>query len=624
MFPTSDASESIHSLNPNSYPVVHSDGMASSGLMTSLHRIDQLAAPVIDDLPLSKSTVLKNFGDRTYPLLPFNHIEDSDLTQQESDRLDGLTGHSVEESQLVGVVDSSPQLQTKQDINSLNPLDVVSDPLADQSLLQPDQLVKASEVSYLNDDEITVQQSALSWNPIDWFGDIWDGISTVGKELLGGAKWLFAKTGATYDWAFGTLGNGLRWSLNQVGLDPVGNFLDKQVFDRIGDKLQGIVLREIQWIEQLPDRVERFGSNFFNDFWNDGGFWSGLGKWLGKNALNLAEIAGYSESLETLFDVLKFNSRSLTAREIEVARSVFGDSIDYDQVRIDQWSFSIPILNGVGLRNSEPFTTFHTINAWGEMDDATLIHELTHVWQYENMGAKYIPEALSGQQEEHRIPGTYPPDIAQPGQPGYDYGGATELQNRMNVGQGITSFNPEQQAKIVEHYFEIREDGRSSNDTFLPIYAHFVDEVSSVPTHDLINGRLVKVSVNRVKGDFDGWWNDSDFYTRIISGGKEWTSGTKDGTNDYRPGDWNSLKFVSGTDIPITIKLYDSDPGSDDHIDINPNRGARDLNFNYNIASGQLTGDITGSLNQEIYARGGGDSSQGEIWFMVQPGATLE
>lgn len=349
-----------------------------------------------------------------------------------------------------------------------------------------EKLLEATSPSFIDQvtDNFALERSAFDWpNPIDWLRDGWDALTDAYKEILGPVKWLYEKTGDTYQWAFDKVGDGYNWAFSQVGLDSVGNFLDKEVFEQAGDKLKGILLREVQWMEKLPDRIERFGSNFFSDFWNDGGFWEGLGKWIGRNYINALEITGYPEIAETAADMLKFNTRPLTQREVEVAKSVFGDSINYDMVRIDEWSFSIPILKDVRGGN-DPFTTLHTINTWGPMEDHTLIHELAHVWQYENRGARYIPEALDGQTDP-RILGIYPPGIDPPGKSGYDYGGATELQTRKDSGQSITTFNLEQQAKIVEHYFEIRQDLNLNNDLYLSLYADFVQEVSTLSENQL-------------------------------------------------------------------------------------------------------------------------------------------
>jgi len=107
----------------------------------------------------------------------------------------------------------------------------------------------------------------------------------------------------------------------------------------------------------------------------------------------------------------------------------------------------------------------------GKLEKETLIHELTHIWQYEHGGAKYIPEALAVNGKNS----------------GYDYKGVSNLRKLRAAGKGMSSFDPEKQAKIVEEYYLIKA-GRASETEFsggatskdLPVYAHFVKEVSTL------------------------------------------------------------------------------------------------------------------------------------------------
>ncbi|MEN9579032.1 MAG: hypothetical protein RJA70_2041 [Pseudomonadota bacterium] len=83
--------------------------------------------------------------------------------------------------------------------------------------------------------------------------------------------------------------------------------------------------------------------------------------------------------------------RRLGADELQRARSVFGDSIDYSRVQIkegDAGAFSL---------NDRPFALGDTIYMTSTNDDGTLIHELTHVWQHQNGGTDYMSEALTSQ-----------------------------------------------------------------------------------------------------------------------------------------------------------------------------------------------------------------------------------
>jgi hypothetical protein len=132
-------------------------------------------------------------------------------------------------------------------------------------------------------------------------------------------------------------------------------------------------------------------------------------------------------------------------------------------------------------------------------------------------------------------------------------------------------------------------------------------------------GKWVTVTINRLKGDFDGWLNDSDFYSRVSFDSNPYSTGnwsrspTIGGDNDISP-NWTFRKYVTGSTVPITIQVYDSDSFltlGDDHIDIDPS-GGRDLNLSYNVNTGRITGDLSGYRGWRMYSR-----DKGEIWFTV-------
>ena len=127
----------------------------------------------------------------------------------------------------------------------------------------------------------------------------------------------------------------------------------------------------------------------------------------------------------------------------------------------------------------------------------------------------------------------------------------------------------------------------------------------------------VTVNIDRVKGDFDGLWNDSDFYSRVKIDGQTSLSPTVGGKNDLSP-NWQFVKSGTLGRVPITIELWDSDPGYDDHVDIDPRKGDKNLHLTYDPITGSITGDKFGTRGRQIYSRGdGSDSDQGEIWFRV-------
>jgi hypothetical protein len=91
-------------------------------------------------------------------------------------------------------------------------------------------------------------------------------------------------------------------------------------------------------------------------------------------------------------------SRPLTAGEIALARSVFGDSVDYSKVRMVKgkwWPFHPRNAAMAPMGN----IWFHP-NGGGWSDDFSaeplgrqgfFIHEMTHVWQAQTKGRFYLP-----------------------------------------------------------------------------------------------------------------------------------------------------------------------------------------------------------------------------------------
>lgn len=91
-------------------------------------------------------------------------------------------------------------------------------------------------------------------------------------------------------------------------------------------------------------------------------------------------------------------SRPLTAGEVELARSMFGDAIDYGQVRLVRrkwWPFQPP---GIVMAPTG-HVHFHPADPRWSVDfsksplelQGLLIHELTHVWQAQTRGRYYLP-----------------------------------------------------------------------------------------------------------------------------------------------------------------------------------------------------------------------------------------
>jgi hypothetical protein len=135
-------------------------------------------------------------------------------------------------------------------------------------------------------------------------------------------------------------------------------------------------------------------------------------------------------------------SRSLTSEETTEAREVFAESLDYTQVEITRGSvFAVGAARTIG--NTIHLEAGHFVGDTLELSAAgrtTLIHEMGHVWQYQNGGLAYIPESILAQLRYGRSTG--------PGS-AYDWRGAHD------AGKPWSEWNPEQQAQAIQTYNDL-------------------------------------------------------------------------------------------------------------------------------------------------------------------------
>lgn len=175
--------------------------------------------------------------------------------------------------------------------------------------------------------------------------------------------------------------------------------------------------------------------------------------WLLRLVAKVLDTVGFGEAMDLVMQILKFNTRSLNGAEITAAQTVFGNSINYGQVRVDEYS----LLNTYVFHFWLAFTSWHTINFPGgsnfTTDPGTFIHELTHVWQMERRGTQYIAEAPihGGLQGAGYV-------YAVDRDPGNNANGVALAADRGN-GKTIWSFNLEQQSEICRHFYMRQQAG---------------------------------------------------------------------------------------------------------------------------------------------------------------------
>ncbi|HEY0868494.1 MAG TPA: C2 domain-containing protein [Fimbriimonas sp.] len=137
--------------------------------------------------------------------------------------------------------------------------------------------------------------------------------------------------------------------------------------------------------------------------------------------------------------------------------------------------------------------------------------------------------------------------------------------------------------------------------------------------------RWVTININHVaqldnldQGDALGA-DRADFYAMIWVDGQVYKS--KNFSHDEGNPNWKLRVPVNDATSTIRIRLYDDDSGledRDDHVDINPAKGEKDLILTFDAATGQISGDATGTAGTFMTVKGGGDDDNGKISFSIQ------
>jgi len=143
-----------------------------------------------------------------------------------------------------------------------------------------------------------------------------------------------------------------------------------------------------------------------------------------------------------VFKLFASKGRALTVGEVALARSVFGDEIDYERVRLFQGGLSLKI-TGIDGANAPDGNIYFVPSAYREdfssrdiNEQAFFIHEMTHVWQHQhgvNLVLGYLREFA-----KHK--GDYVQAYILP-EDDFDF----------------KKYNIEQQARTIENAFYFRE-----------------------------------------------------------------------------------------------------------------------------------------------------------------------
>lgn len=147
-------------------------------------------------------------------------------------------------------------------------------------------------------------------------------------------------------------------------------------------------------------------------------------------------------------NALSFGGRPLYREERRDADFIFGSSVDLDKVRV---------VHAVVANAPTTLGNYIRIPMNGTIDRRTLIHELTHIWQYQTKGTAYISDSLFHQAAATITTGSR--------------NGAYQVTEADLRARTIDSLPAEKQAVVVETFFadpNVRTDAN---------YMRFIEQV---------------------------------------------------------------------------------------------------------------------------------------------------
>ena len=190
-----------------------------------------------------------------------------------------------------------------------------------------------------------------------------------------------------------------------------------------------------------------------------------IGFWIHRLLTELFDLAGGPELGEFFLRMIA-RSTPLTGEEIGKVAQVFGSNgLRFGDIRVTQGGLLENII--FRFNGNLAFATWHTVHLplTGRHTRETwplVMHELTHVYQYENVGTRYLGEAIYMLIKTKR-------DC-------YNYGKREGLQEATKIGKLYRSYNREQQAMIVQDFVAYCEADREEETA---VYHPFLNQLKA-------------------------------------------------------------------------------------------------------------------------------------------------
>ncbi|MBI2714035.1 MAG: hypothetical protein HYX37_06210 [Rhizobiales bacterium] len=242
---------------------------------------------------------------------------------------------------------------------------------------------------------------------MSFWSDIGDAVSGAADAVAGAVETVVNAVEEVVTDVVETVGNAVSDAAGAVGdflsgVPLIGGALSA-VFHWIGDVVSGVtdlvgaVIKGYFGIVGgvIGGLIRVIGGGIGGLFNGDGSvFVKGLGDIVSGYAGAIVVVGGKLIGLVQSVIPLQWGKRPLTRSEKEILKRVFRGSVALYNIRI------IEGFAGVYSINPYPFTLGNTIylkDVDPAKSPAILVHECTHVWQYQNHGTRYASDAIGAQ-----------------------------------------------------------------------------------------------------------------------------------------------------------------------------------------------------------------------------------
>jgi hypothetical protein len=181
------------------------------------------------------------------------------------------------------------------------------------------------------------------------------------------------------------------------------------------------------------------------------------GAWLNRLTSYSFDLIGGPEIAQFFMHLVSV-TRPLNDEELRAAAAVLGKrAIRYHDIRVAHGGVVDLVFR---LNKNRAFVTWHTINVPIDTQEnlPVMVHELTHVYQFERVGSIYIGQGLWVQRKM--------------GRDAYHYGGADGLKSGLATGKRYCHYNREQQGQIAQDFCALMHSGRDTT-----AYEPFIQEL---------------------------------------------------------------------------------------------------------------------------------------------------